>query len=348
MKSNTWTKKVENAVTQYRKSKNGKIKEQLFERIIKPEILNLACSLSESYGVSDDILTQEVAQRIICALPKYEPGTSRSAHAYFESLGRNSIKWKLSLETPQTKPKKPAKPRKKKEYPKVKRGTGKNVYWTMDHQNAILKYVSSTDNKERNRLYETLIGPALREMIDNIVYTFKFTTLPNIDSLKEECMHTLVTILSKFDETRGSKAFSYFSVIIKNHFIHAVKKNQKKTREEVHIDDEMAHVEQRLLEQHEEMDYNRLRSDSEYNDFLKAEVLSWEGNCVDNNERKVHSAIRQMMENADNIEILNRKAILVYIQELTGLERSTISPILTKTFKGMYEGAKKKWLNDED
>ncbi len=242
----------------------------------------------------------------------------------------------------------PKTPRKKKEYAKVKRGTGKNVYWTDVHQQAILKYVASTNNKERNLLYETLIGPALREMIDNIVYTFKFTTLPNIDSLKEECMHTLVTILSKFDESRGSKAFSYFSVIIKNHFIHAVKKNVKKTREEVNIEDEMAHVERRLLEQHEEVNYLSARTDKEYTDFLVDEVKCWEEKCIDQNEKKVHMALKQMLENADSIEIMNRKAILVYMQELTGLDKSTISPILTKTFKVMYEGSKKKWLNDDD
>jgi DNA-directed RNA polymerase specialized sigma subunit len=335
----SWTKETELAILLYKTASDGAVKEKLYQYDIKPAFYGLAERLSPK---SPPSVKEELVFKLSRALNvNFEYSDKKKAQSYFYTIVQNTLNERFAAKTPAT-------PRKRKEYPKIKRGTGKNVYWTMDHQAAILKYVASTDNKERNRLYETMIGPALREMIDNIVYTFKFTTLPNIDSLKEECMHTLVTILSKFDEARGSKAFSYFSVIIKNHFIHAVKKNAKKTREEVPIDEELAHVEQRLLEQHEEFDYNRLRADKEYNEFLMEEVRSWEQNCSDDNERKVHNAIKQMMDNAENIEIMNRKAILVYIQELTGLERSLISPILTKTFKGMYEGAKKKWLNDED
>ena len=46
----------------------------------------------------------------------------------------------------------------------------------------------------------------------------------------------LVTILHKYDPSKGSKAFSYFSVITKNWFIAQVKKNAKKNRREVSIE----------------------------------------------------------------------------------------------------------------
>ena len=74
-------------------------------------------------------------------------------------------------------------------------------------------------------MYVTLIQPAFNEMVDKIAYTYKFTSLPNIEDLKEECKIWLTTILDKFDVSKGSKAFSYFSVITKNWFIHKVKKN---------------------------------------------------------------------------------------------------------------------------
>lgn len=55
----------------------------------------------------------------------------------------------------------------------------------------------------------------MSEMVDKIVYTYKFTTLPNIDELRDECKIWLTTVLEKFDPSKGSKAFSYFSVITK-------------------------------------------------------------------------------------------------------------------------------------
>ena len=88
-----------------------------------------------------------------------------------------------------------------------------------------MKYAVSTDKYEKSILYEKLIGPAFNEMVDKIVFTYKFTSLPNIEDLKDEFKIWLTTILDKFDASKGSKAFSYFSVITKNWFIHKVKKN---------------------------------------------------------------------------------------------------------------------------
>ena len=113
-----------------------------------------------------------------------------------------------------------------------RKGSGKK-YFTEVHEKAILDYVATRDVKERTYLYTRFIGPAFDEMVDKIVFTYKFTTLPNIDSLRDECKIWLITILDKYDVNRGSKAFSYFSVITKNWFIHKVKKQNKKTRTEI-------------------------------------------------------------------------------------------------------------------
>ena len=113
----------------------------------------------------------------------------------------------------------------------------KNLYFTKDHENAIIDYVATDDQKIRTQLYIDWIGPAFDEMVDKIVYTYKFTTLPNIDALKDECKVWLTTILDKYDPSKGSKAFSYFSFITKNWFIHKVKKNAKRARTEVLYDE---------------------------------------------------------------------------------------------------------------
>jgi hypothetical protein len=73
-------------------------------------------------------------------------------------------------------------------------------------------------------------------MVDKIVFTYKFTNLPNCDVLRDECKIWLMTILDKYDPAKGSKAFSYFSVITKNWFIHKVKRQQKRNKREVDYD----------------------------------------------------------------------------------------------------------------
>ena len=112
----------------------------------------------------------------------------------------------------------------------------KNNYFTQVHEDAIIEYCASTDGKHRNVLYKDVIRPVFGEMINKIVFTYKFTNLPNIDSLKDECEMHLVTILSNFDPNKGSKAFSYFSVITKNWFIAKVKKTALQLKREAGYD----------------------------------------------------------------------------------------------------------------
>ena len=80
-----------------------------------------------------------------------------------------------------------------------KRTRTKRHYFTKVHEDAIVQYASTEDIEIRTQLYIEYIGPAFNEMVDKIVYTYKFTTLPNVESLQEECKIWLTTILDKFD-----------------------------------------------------------------------------------------------------------------------------------------------------
>ena len=116
-----------------------------------------------------------------------------------------------------------------------KRGSKKNHYFTQDHEAAIIRYTHTNCMRERTELYVKWIEPAFNEMVDKIIYTYRFTSLPNIEVLKDECKIWLTTILDKYDPNKGSKAFSYFSVITKNWFIHKVKQNSKNLKNRHHF-----------------------------------------------------------------------------------------------------------------
>lgn len=129
------------------------------------------------------------------------------------------------------------KPKTKGEVEKARKKKGNNIYFGYEHEVAIVKYGASRDRKEREEIYNSTIEPVFEQMINKIVFTYKFNLLPNIDDLKLECKGWLTTILDKFDPAKGSKAFSYFSVIIKNWFIHKVKKNNDKIKRESYFED---------------------------------------------------------------------------------------------------------------
>tara|TARA_R110000824_G_scaffold157825_1_gene331322 strand:+ start:762 stop:1310 length:549 start_codon:yes stop_codon:yes gene_type:complete len=181
-------------------------------------------------------------------------------------------------------------------------------------------------------------------MVDKIVYTYKFTTLPNIDLLKEECKIWLTTILDKYDPNKGSKAFSYFSVITKNWFIHKVKKHSTQLRREVHFDDVAKEIEQTHLSSKDV--YDSQRETREFWQHLWTEIDVWDAELLKPNEQKVLNAVKHLLSNCDDIEIFNKKAIYLYLRELTDLNTKQVVNNLNK-LRTRYRGFKTRWTNGE-
>ena len=225
------------------------------------------------------------------------------------------------------------------------RARKKNHYFTKVHEQAIIDYCSSHDQQQRNQLYNEYIGPAFNELVDKIVYTYKFTNLPNCDYLREDCKNWLITVLDKYDPNKGSKAFSYFSVITKNWFIHKVKKNSQRYKREILIEDYCVATANIKDASHPLVTYNTFISDSIKNEFwsaFKEQVHLWEQLPVRNNEKKVIQAVKILFEESENIEIFNKKAIYLYIREITGLNTKQIVSSLNR-IRARYREFKIKW-----
>ena len=220
-----------------------------------------------------------------------------------------------------------------------KRGTGKH-YFTQEHEDAIVQFCKSTDRAEREILYRDLIGPALNEMVDKIVYTYKFTNLPNIAELQDECKIWLTTILDKYDQSKGSKAFSYFSVVTKNWFIHKVKKHQFHRSREILLDDIPKHVEQQHLAT--QNPYLPAREAAEFKQALWGEIGEWGKMPMKPNEKRVYEAVKILLENPDDIEIFNKKAIYLYLREITGLNTKQVVNNLNK-LRAKYKVFRNDW-----
>jgi hypothetical protein len=214
------------------------------------------------------------------------------------------------------------------------------MYFTQDHEDAILKFCTSEDHAEKEKLYIKWIQPAFNQMVDKIVFSYKFTNLPNIDELRMECKVWLTTILDKYDPNRGSKAFSYFSVITKNWFIHKVKKNTKRLKREVPYEDAELELETNFIDPGDQ--YYRDTVTKEFWEKLWLEINSWDVEFEKEAERKVYEAIKIVLSSVDDIEIFNKKAIYLYLRELTGMNTKQVVTHLNK-MRVRYKGFKKDW-----
>ena len=230
-----------------------------------------------------------------------------------------------------------------KKIKKKRRPRTKNNYFTKIHEEAIVTYALSTSRSEKSKLYMSLIQPAFDEMVNKIIFTYKFNNLPNIDYLRDDCKIWLTTILDKYDPNKGSKAFSYFSVVTKNWFIHKVKKNSKDLKRQVsyeYIVDNGGT--DSLGASGEEIDYAERREQMEFWTSLLTQIDKWDTGNLKANEKAVLEAVKVLLHNIDDIEIFNKKAVYLYLRELTGLNTKQVVNNLNK-LREKYRIFKQRW-----
>ena len=201
------------------------------------------------------------------------------------------------------------------------------MYFTQEHETAILRYCNSKDRKEKEHLYIQWIQPAFDQMVDKIVFSYKFTSLPNIDELRLECKVWLTTILNKYDPNKGSKAFSYFSVILKR---------------EVPYEEAERELETTFVDPGDQYYQNRVSK--EFWSNLWEEIESWNVDFDKESERKVYEAVKIILSSVDDIEIFNKKAVYLYLREITGMSTKQIVTQLNK-MRTKYRDFKDDWDN---
>ena len=99
-----------------------------------------------------------------------------------------------------------------------------------------------------------------------------------------------------------------------------------------------------VYEQEVQQDSNYL-SKREKEDFwrkLWEEMEAWGTDDMRENEKKVYEAVKIIMSSSDQIEIFNKKAVYLYLRELTGLNTKQIVTQLNK-FREKYRDFKHDW-----
>jgi hypothetical protein len=233
---------------------------------------------------------------------------------------------------------------KRKRRRRRKKGSG-ILYFTQKTEDSIVAYCATEDNTERTKLYKEEIQPAFNELVDKIVYTYKFTNLNNIAVLRDDCKIWLTTILDKYDQSKGTKAFSYFTVVTKNWFTHRAKQQAKQNRREIEYGSMTREVDAVSASQNHSI--LRQQEETQFWAHLMAEMDTWKDLKLRENERKVLGAIETLFKNIDDIEIFNKKAIYLYMREITGLNTKQVVSNLGR-LREKYREFRQKWNEGED
>ena len=89
--------------------------------------------------------------------------------------------------------------------------------------------------------------------------------------------------------------------------------------------------------------YEEQREQREFWMHLFKEIDEWEKIKLKDNEKKVLNAIKILFESIDEIEIFNKKAIYLYMREITGLNTKQIVNNLNRIRK-RYRIFKSEWV----
>jgi len=217
-------------------------------------------------------------------------------------------------------------------------------YFTLDTQQAILDYRKETSQLKRDQIFNENIYYAFYKLAENIIHTFKFyyTEVDNIDELKHEVIAFLLEKLHLYDQTKG-KAYSYFGTIAKRYLIVYNNNNYKRLKGKAAVDD---------VETDKTITNELLLSrpdDLEQTSFIELFIQKIDDELLDlfpkPQEARVGDAILELFKRRENIDIFNKKALFIYIKEITDAPTPVITKVI-KVLKEIYRDMLNKYLEE--
>jgi len=228
----------------------------------------------------------------------------------------------LNTDSPEPGPKKRGRKRTKKQY------------FTPDTDAAIKEYLASSNQDERDEIFKTRIWYPFYKLAENLIHTFKFyyTEVDDLEDLKHEVIVFLLEKLDYFKPEKGSKAFSYFSIVGKNYLILYNNNNYKKKKQRA----DMTAVDEDEGVLHQLGRDGRKQDIKDFIDYFTAYIDKHMFRMFKkDHDRKVCDAVNILFKRRENLEIFNKKALYIYIREITNVDTPVITKV-TKVLKKKY------------
>jgi len=217
------------------------------------------------------------------------------------------------------------------------------MYFTQDTENAVIEYNQEEDIDKRNTIYNERIKYSFEKLVENIFNTFKFTyfeTSP-LEIQKETVAH-LVANLNKYQQDKG-KAFGYFSIVAKHYLIFHNNNNYKRFKQNVDISDTPS--ETTVCLQVEDSYYKN----TEMSEFMKMMIDYWEKHVgkifTKQKDLNIANAVIELFRNSDRIDAFNKKALYLYIREISSCKTQQITKVINK-MKQYQTNITKSYINN--
>jgi hypothetical protein len=217
------------------------------------------------------------------------------------------------------------------------------IYFGEDQEKAVVRYLESESDDERNKIFNEYLREPLIIMVESIIRRYKlYRKDMEFEEIHTDTMSFLITKINKFDHTKNTKAYSYFGTICKNYLMGAIQKDTKEQNRQVSYDDISSDIDESPL-----LSYVIDEHIIDYRDVIIKLTMNLEefveNQNLTDNERKLGYALLEIFNNFDKIfqvgdgNKFNKNLILLSLREMTSLSTKEIRVSL-KRFKKLYDG----------
>jgi len=211
------------------------------------------------------------------------------------------------------------------------------MYFNNDTQAAIVEYQDMEDCEEKEKLYNSKIHIAFEKLAESLIFVYGFKNgTEETNTIKKDCVSFLYETIHKWDEARGTKAFSYFNVVAKNWLIINSRNYKKNVMRHVSMSD-MTYMSKKdksaiahsqvaeapdkiLIAANQRQEINKVLAVIKERVHKENEVL-----CI--------NAITEIFSKIDQLDFLNKRAIYVYVREISGLTPKKLSVAMSSIRK---------------
>jgi len=213
------------------------------------------------------------------------------------------------------------------------------VYFGEAQEQAVIRFLESESESERNEIFEEYLKEPLIIMVDSITRRYKLYRKGfTYDDQHADTLSFLLTKTGKFDPKKNKKAYSYFGTICKNYLMGSIQKDQKENNRSVSYEDISSQLENNpdliYFIDDTPIDYKSIiiKLALKLEEFMKETELN-------ENEQKLGFALLDIFDNFEEIfqtgdgNKFNKNLILLSLREMTSLTTKEIRSSMKKYSK---------------
>lgn len=232
-------------------------------------------------------------------------------------------------------------------------------YFYEREEQAVVDYIKSDDEKEKNEIFNNVLKPAFTKMIESIIRRYNlYPPDEEFQDTFDDTISFLMTKLSCFDPDAGYKAYSYCGTICKNYLYYKINqfiKNQKRnTSYDNPLDTTQITFDDDIRYSYSDSDTGRTflsELTGSTVDNIRKILEDSEKNKLNDNEKKVGQALINLMTNWEELfaqmgsNKFNKSSILLFLKETTMLNTKEIRDAI-RIYKKKYYDVKWNLINE--